>query len=166
MATLAPTSVIPALLFEIDDSVAAMVVDDEVVSPFGEPVFYGRNLSFDWSTLRFRVSPQGDPAIEEGPASLLEDVVKPLQTPPYEVPIYSSDYGAEFHELLGESVLLARGQVERIVRETLLDDPRVVGIEDFSTETLPGGVLLVSFSVRTFEGDLLRVPTVSVRVAT
>lgn len=159
-------SVLPAILFEIDDSIADLIQSDETVSPeTGDVLFYGRSLAFDWSTLRFRIGPQGDPAIVDGHGALLESVVKALMTPRYVVPIYGNDYGAEFHEIQGEPVPIALAQVERIVRETVLDDPRAVAIESFQANHLGNGALHVTFRVRTYDDELLTVPSFTVRVS-
>lgn len=151
----------PGLLFSIDDELA----ETATILPAAAPVDYGRNLSMDWSHPdgpRLRLAGTTGPVIVDGPQALLEDVIKILLTPRYQVPIYSDDYGFEGDELIGDPPHLAAALLPTMLEEALLQDPRILGIENLSI-TFEGDVLRLRFAIRDFRGTLLTVPALAVR---
>ncbi|MNC13131.1 hypothetical protein D3C75_608650 [compost metagenome] len=53
-----------------------------------------------------------------------------MRTDRYEHLIYSSDYGTEWGLVLGKDRLLVRAEIRRIVSEALLQDERIIRLED------------------------------------
>ncbi|WP_138755127.1 DUF2634 domain-containing protein [Paenibacillus sinopodophylli] len=58
-------------------------------------------------------------------------VFKILQTERYDFFIYSADYGAELQDLVGEAPTFVRSEMERRIREAIMQDERVSGVTDF-----------------------------------
>ncbi|MGO4545791.1 DUF2634 domain-containing protein [Paenibacillus sp. 2TAB23] len=63
-------------------------------------------------------------------------VFKILQTERYDFFIYSSDYGAELQGLIGEAPSFVRSEMERRIREAVMQDERVSGVTDFQFEVI------------------------------
>ena len=76
-----------------------------------------------------------------------------LHTERYEHLIYSWDYGVEFADLIGMETDLALPEIERRITEAVLQDSRVVDVDDFAFEEERGRVLC-QFRVATVFGDL------------
>lgn len=150
----------PGLAFEIEDyldqtSEADLVDDVEALEHD-----HGRDLSFDWAALRIRFSGAGSPVVVSGQRALVESLTKALLTPRFRVPIYSGDYGAEFHTLVGQPVVVVLPEVARIITEVILDDPRVSAVESLRVFDKGEGRVGASFQVRDFTGSLVSVPEV------
>lgn len=151
----------PTLLFAVDDELA----DTAAILPASDVVDYGRNLSMDWSHIegpRIRLAGVSGPVIVDGPQALLEDVIKILLTPRYQVPIYSDDYGFEGDELIGDPGPLAATLLPTMLEDALTQDPRILGIENL-TISFESDVLRVRFAIRDFRGTLLTIPAFVVR---
>ncbi|OBZ08598.1 DUF2634 domain-containing protein [Bacillus sp. FJAT-26390] len=58
-------------------------------------------------------------------------VFKILQTERYRYFCYSDDYGAELQGLIGEAPSFVRSEMERRIREALMQDDRITGVTDF-----------------------------------
>lgn len=87
-----------------------------------------------------------------GLEAVQQAVVKILQTDRYEHLIYSFNYGTEWRLVLGQDRLFVRPEIRRILTEALLQDDRIIGIEDM--EILFGGDnLTVEFTVVTQYGN-------------
>jgi hypothetical protein len=156
------TNFLPDLMTAIDVDIA-LDAEDEARSPEVEAL--GLSLAFDWRTLRFHITPGGDPLIVTEQAALLEDILKVLLTPRYRVPIYSPDYGADWDELIGQPLPFVKAEIPRIVTEALMVDPRIESVERIEIAALPdvSDGIQISFTVVDYTGAELRVPEVILR---
>lgn len=66
--------------------------------------------------------------------------------------IYSWDYGNELSQFLGKPREYIKGDIERQITESLLEDDRIEGITNF-TLSFNGECALISFTVRSIFGD-------------
>lgn len=82
----------------------------------------------------------------DGVEALKQAVYKILQTERYEHFIYSHNYGSELQGLNGDVPLLLRSELERRIREALMQDDRISAVRDFVMEW-SGESVLVSFTV-------------------
>lgn len=76
-----------------------------------------------------------------------------LQTERYESLIYNFYYGTEFDSLIGKSRELITSELERRIREALLEDDRIVRVTDFTIE-FTSDKAIVEFTVNTIFGDI------------
>ncbi|MFS8534834.1 MAG: DUF2634 domain-containing protein [Limnochordales bacterium] len=75
-----------------------------------------------------------------------------LQTPRFRYLIYSPNYGHELESLIGKHPLLVRSEAARMVREALLQDDRILAVEDFDVR-VNGDNILIAFTVRSRYGS-------------
>ncbi|WP_405104525.1 DUF2634 domain-containing protein [Paenibacillus sp. FSL K6-1217] len=66
----------------------------------------------------------------DGLEAVKQAAVKVLQTSRYEHLIYSTDYGTEWKLVLGQDRLLARPELRRLISDALLQDERILALED------------------------------------
>ena len=85
--------------------------------------------------------------------SVRQAVFKILSTERYEYLIYSWNYGIELKDLFGKSVMYVCPEIERRVKEALIQDSRITNVTDFNFDTSKRGVVSVTFTVRTIFGD-------------
>ena len=71
----------------------------------------------------------------------------------YRYPIYSRRYGSEFVDLIGKSKQYAMSEIKRRVTEALMQDDRIMAVDDWSFETGKKWVL-AKFTVYTIYGEL------------
>ena len=83
-----------------------------------------------------------------------QSIFKILNTERYEYLIYSWDYGIELKDLYGQSPMYVCPEIERRVKEALLQDDRITDITDFEFDISRKGVVSVTFTVHTLFGDL------------
>lgn len=83
-----------------------------------------------------------------------QSVFKILNTERYAYLIYSWNYGIELIDLYGKSPMYACPEIERRVKEALLQDDRITGVDNFEFDTSKKGVVSVTFTVHTLFGDL------------
>ncbi len=81
-------------------------------------------------------------------------VYKILRTERYKYLIYSWDYGVELEDLFGMPVDYVCPEIERRVKEALLQDGRVVSVYNFVFDKSKKGVVAVSFVCETIYGDI------------
>jgi len=99
----------------------------------------------DWEKKRISGSIDGLEAVQQA-------AVKILQTDRYEQLIYSFNYGTEWNLVLGADRLLVRSEIRRVLSEALLQDDRIIGIEDMEV-LFSGDNLTVEFTVVTQYGN-------------
>ena len=75
-----------------------------------------------------------------------------LETERFRYLIYSFNFGSELQGLIGKSPLLVRSEIQRLVREALLQDDRITDVRDFTIET-NGDSITASFTVVSIFGD-------------
>lgn len=85
--------------------------------------------------------------------AMKQAIYKILNTERYQFIIYSWNYGVELAELFGEPISWCIPEIERRVREALMQDDRITDVVDFEFET-EGNVVSTTFIVRTIFGDI------------
>lgn len=90
----------------------------------------------------------------DGLEAVKQSVFKILNTERYAHLIYSWDYGIELNDLYGKSPMYVCPEIERRVKEALLQDDRITGVDGFEFNTSTKGVVSVKFTVHTLFGDL------------
>lgn len=86
--------------------------------------------------------------------AMRQAIEKVLHTERFTWLIYTDNYGVELKSLLGEDLDLVMAEMERIVRETLSVDERIIEIENFQVTQESRNTLLVSFFVTTIFGSI------------
>lgn len=76
-----------------------------------------------------------------------------LNTERYEYFIYSWDYGAELQDIIGMDTDIVLSEIERRITEALMEDSRILSVDDFDFETNKKEVVC-TFCVSTIYGDL------------
>ena len=103
----------------------------------------------DW-LLDFENGRIGGPV--SGEAAVRQSVRLRLQTEAQRYPVYSSDYGLPYADILGQSFPYAYIQAKNRICDTLLQDTRITGVSDFVfTEQKDG--MTASFTVNTVYGQ-------------
>ena len=71
----------------------------------------------------------------------------------YQYPIYSWNYGVELADLFGKPLSFVLPELERRIKEALVQDSRIQSVEgfDFATEK---GIVCCTFTVRTIYGAI------------
>jgi len=87
-------------------------------------------------------------------AAMRQAIEKVLHTERFTWLIYTDNYGGELKNLLGEELDLVMAEMERIVREALSVDERIIEIENFQVTQESRDTLLVSFFVTTIFGSI------------
>lgn len=87
-------------------------------------------------------------------AAMRQAIEKVLHTERFTWLIYTDNYGVELKSLLGEELDLVMAEMERIVREALSVDERIIEIENFQVTQESRNTLLVSFFVTTIFGSI------------
>lgn len=90
----------------------------------------------------------------DGAEALAQAIFLILSTERYRWLIHSWDYGVELASLIGKDVEYCIPEIERRIREALLQDDRVRGVENFSFSQPAPGKLLASFTVETVYGKI------------
>ena len=83
-----------------------------------------------------------------------QSVYKILNTERYGYLIYSWNYGIELIDLYGKPPMYVCPELERRVKEALLQDDRITGVDKFEFDVSNKGVVSVTFTVHTLFGDL------------
>ena len=76
-----------------------------------------------------------------------------LNTERYQWLIHSWDYGVELHNLIGKDVEYCIPEIERRIREALLQDDRITAVENFQFE-LNKRKVLTTFTVISIFGEI------------
>jgi len=88
----------------------------------------------------------------DGVDAVKQAVYKILQTERYEHLIYSRNYGVEMGSVIGKNRDFIESNLEIIISDAVLTDPRVRSITDFET-SYSGETLTVTFRVLSIYGD-------------
>lgn len=87
----------------------------------------------------------------DGLEAIAQAVYLILNTERYKYIIYSWDYGVELEDLFGKPIPYVMSEIERRVKEALMQDDRITDVNDFTFE--PGrNILHVTFKVITNYG--------------
>jgi hypothetical protein len=87
----------------------------------------------------------------DGLEAVKQAVVKILQTRRFEHLIYSSNYGQELDSVIGRDSLWAYAEIERHIKEALLQDDRILSVDDMNI-TFVGDQAVAEFTVRSVYG--------------
>lgn len=103
-----------------------------------------------------RMQLQGDRIMGtcDGLDAIKQTIFKILNTERYAYIIYSWDYGIELADLFGQAPLFVCPEVERRIKEALLQDDRITAVDQFQFDTAKKGIVSVSFTVHTICGDV------------
>ena len=86
--------------------------------------------------------------------AIKQTVFKILNTQRYRYIIYSWNYGIELEDLFGQPVMFVCPEIERRVKEALMQDDRITDVTDFDFDISKRGVVAVSFTVHTIFGEI------------
>lgn len=90
----------------------------------------------------------------DGLEAIKQTIFKILNTERYKYLIYSWNYGIELIDLFGKSPMYACPEIERRVKDALLQDDRITGVDSFEFNTSAKGVVSVTFTVHTIFGEV------------
>ena len=76
-----------------------------------------------------------------------------LNTERYNYLIYSWDFGVEFKKLIGMEKFQATAQLEQAIKDALLQDSRILSVENFSF-VFERKTVTATFTVKTIFGDI------------
>ena len=85
--------------------------------------------------------------------AMKQAIYKILNTERYDYKIYSSNYGVELKELIGQHVAYVVPEAERRIKEALLWDERITRVFDFQFE-IKKKVVNVEFKCNTIFGEI------------
>jgi hypothetical protein len=86
--------------------------------------------------------------------AIKQTIFKILNTERYKYVIYSWNYGIELADLFGQPYRFVCPEIERRVKEALLQDDRINSVDSFEFDEPKRGVVTVSFTVHTIFGDI------------
>lgn len=87
----------------------------------------------------------------DGLEALKQAIYKILNTERFDYLIYSWNYGVEIKNLIGEHISYVIPELERVIKEALLQDDRIEDVTDFEFST-NGNVVTTKFKVISKEG--------------
>jgi len=121
---------------------------------------YGKSWLFDFEKGDFVVDGTGRIVIAEGYTAWVQWCVKTVLTQRFARVIYSFDYGTELEEALKQpSRKAVEAELERVITEALLVDPRTEMVRDFTFEW-EGDIVKVSFTAVPVIGEPARLEVV------
>lgn len=90
----------------------------------------------------------------DGQESMRQVIEKALQTPRYEVPWLSKNYGTDLEQLVGKSMDYAKSEVKRMLVETFSADKRITDVSVTDVEVVNKTDLLVHADISTSYGKV------------
>lgn len=81
-------------------------------------------------------------------------VYKILNTERYQYIIYSQNYGIELLDLYGEPLSYVCPELERRIKEALVQDDRINSVDDFKFDLIEKRTVKVTFTVHTIFGEI------------
>lgn len=118
------------------EEVEADWTEDEGEGSTAEEVTFGRSWRFDFDTGDFVMTPTRKVAAADETAAWVMWCQKAIRTPRYRHLIYSREHGEEFDDLIGKgySWAIQESEIQRMVTEALMVDPRTASVGDFTFE--------------------------------
>lgn len=113
----------------------------------------GENEEQPSQTYKMDVSDEVVRGYTDNLEAMKQAVFKILQTERYQSLIYSGGYGVELADLFGQPISYVQPELERRIREALLQDERILSVGDFEFSAKKKGELLAAFKVKTVFGD-------------
>lgn len=89
----------------------------------------------------------------DGLEALKQAIYKVLNTERYEYPIYSFDYGIELESLIGKDPIFVQVELQRRIRECLMQDDRITDVDNFKFELI-GDEIKCTFDVHSIYGEI------------
>ncbi len=89
----------------------------------------------------------------DGIDAMKQAIYKIINTERYQYIIYSWNYGIELRDLFGQPIPFVYAEVQRRIKEALLQDDRITAVTDFEFSNNDGDVA-VHFNVSTIYGDV------------
>jgi hypothetical protein len=88
----------------------------------------------------------------EGKEAVRQAVIKILSTERFFCPVYSTDYGFEFHDLIGLDCDYVCVMLEQRITDALVADERITEVSDFDF-SIKKNVIFASFIVHSIYGE-------------
>lgn len=101
----------------------------------------------------FRIEENRIVGYTDGLEAVRQAVEIALRVERFEWLIYSWNYGVELKKLFGKPMGLVKSKLKKQIKDALMRDDRITGVDAFSFET-SGRKLHVTFTVHTVFGDL------------
>ncbi len=130
---------------------SGLIESEEIV--FEEPSSKTYLIDFDQKCLRLSFDEGDSNGFIDDLKAMEQAVFCMLNTERYEHLIYSWDYGSELQDIIGMDTDIVLSEIERRVTEALMEDSRILSVDDFDFETNKKEVVC-TFSVSTIYGDL------------
>ena len=86
--------------------------------------------------------------------AMKQAIYKIIRTERYKYIIYDWNYGIELEDLFGMPVNYCVPEIERRIKEALLQDTRISEVNNFEFDTSKKGVVLVKFTAYTEFGEV------------
>lgn len=98
----------------------------------------------------------------DGQEAYKQAVYKILNTERYAHLIYSWNYGIELKSLFGQPIPYVVPELERRIREAIMQDDRTVSVNNFKFDTSKFGVVAVTFTATSIYGETEQQLTVAI----
>lgn len=95
--------------------------------------------------------------MDEGLEAVRQAVEIALSVERFRWQIYSTNFGAELDDLVGEDEAYIVSELPRLIEEALSTDDRIRAVDDFSFSRTDGNSMTVTFAVHTVYGDISEV---------
>jgi hypothetical protein len=125
---------------ELEDDIDTDEEDDETLK--------------DEPTLTFKVENGRIRGKIDEQVAMVQAVDKILRTERLVYPIYSDQYGNDLNDLIGKNMTFAKVEVERMIKEALLADDRVIGVEIDEIAQIDSDTLNITGTCTTVYGDI------------
>lgn len=108
-------------------------------------------------TQTYRLRFNGAPASGKinGTEAMQQAIFLALHTERFTYAIYSWNYGVELRPLFGQSITpYLQARLRQAIEDALLQDDRILQVTDFVFTAKPRGVVQLTFTVHTTQGDI------------
>lgn len=95
--------------------------------------------------------------MDEGLEAVRQAVEIALSVERFRWQIYSTNFGVELDDLVGEDEAYIVSELPRLIEEALSTDDRIRAVDDFSFSRTDGNSMTVTFAVHTVFGDISEV---------
>ncbi|QEY33739.1 DUF2634 domain-containing protein [Caproiciproducens galactitolivorans] len=97
-------------------------------------------------TQTYKVLPDKIQGVADGLTALQQTIDHMLNTEQFEYPIYTLDYGLRTDDLIGKDREYVESELQRRIRECLITDDRITGVDNFQF-SVEGDEMLCTFDV-------------------
>ncbi|MCR0568370.1 DUF2634 domain-containing protein [[Clostridium] innocuum] len=123
----------------------------EVVADYDDELMPSKTYRLDPDTKRIT-------GVIDGREAMRQAIYKILSTERASYPVYGTDeginYGVELDRFIGKSFSFIASDIERTISDALLQDERVLSVNDFKVGDPTNDMLTLSFTVSTLYGDI------------